>query len=340
MRARPDADFLRARTAGWTEPAAVATDDDWLLDPTHPFYDRAEASFVTAFEGGEPVGRVAAVIHHEHNERWQSRDAFVAFFESVDEEAVSRALLAAVEEIAADKGLERLLATLNPSANYSVGVQVEGFDERPVPMLTANPPFYARCFEAAGYAGLMDWTAVRLMHGPVEEALHQLRPLRDEAVAAGTVCKPLAAARRGEWADPVRRLYNRSFEGEWGFVPMDEAEFDAYLDHLAPFWLDRWSFLACTSEGPAGFVCAVGEPACGAEASPAHILFLCVAPRARKSLAGVALAVETLEAFLRDGRREAEFHSNDESAYMGRLMADLGVRKAKTYRLYAKGVQR
>lgn len=334
---RPEPSFAQARAVRPVRFRGSPDGEAWLLDPSHPFYDQADVRFFTAQRDGVAVGRAAAVIDHQHNRRWEERDAFLGFFESVDDPEVAEALLEAVEDFVAERGQRRLLATLNPSANYSVGVQVEGFDEAPVPMLDPNPPYYAALLEGAGYEALMDWTAVRLAREPVSEALRELRPLRDEAVAAGTRFEPLPMAGRDGWGETVRHLYNRSFDDDWGFVPMGSAEFEAYLDHLTPHWLDGWSFLATGPEGPTGFIFASGPPGDGPDTPPAHIQFLCVAPSHRKSYVGIALAVEILEAFLRDGRAEAEFHSNDENPYMSRLMASLGARKAKTYRLYAKG---
>src|SRR5579872_343033 len=55
----------------------------------HPFYENAEIQTFLATRGGDAVGRVAAIVNHEHNRRYNERRGFFGFFESIEDQAVA-----------------------------------------------------------------------------------------------------------------------------------------------------------------------------------------------------------------------------------------------------------
>ena len=66
--------------------------------PHHPFHETAEVQTFLARRGGEVCGRVAAIVNHEHNREHNEQRGFFGFFETVDDAAVSNALLDAVRD--------------------------------------------------------------------------------------------------------------------------------------------------------------------------------------------------------------------------------------------------
>jgi hypothetical protein len=65
-----------------------------LLDrEKHPFYANAEAEFFLARRDGQVVGRMAAILDKAHNRFHEENAGFFGFFESIDDQAVAKALL-------------------------------------------------------------------------------------------------------------------------------------------------------------------------------------------------------------------------------------------------------
>ncbi len=58
----------------------------------HPFYDDAEICTFLVTRDGRTCGRLAAIVNHAHNRRAGEKRGFFGFFESIDDEQVSRAL--------------------------------------------------------------------------------------------------------------------------------------------------------------------------------------------------------------------------------------------------------
>jgi hypothetical protein len=70
-----------------------------LLSRTkNPFFEHAEAEYFIAERGSEVVGRIAAISNRLHNETHGDRVGFFGFFESVDQQEVADALLAAASD--------------------------------------------------------------------------------------------------------------------------------------------------------------------------------------------------------------------------------------------------
>ncbi|MGO9440091.1 MAG: hypothetical protein ACLPXM_06070, partial [Terriglobales bacterium] len=76
----------------WVPPLRIAVKE--LLDrEKHPFYRDAEAELFLARRDGEVVGRIAAVLDKAHNRFHNEEAGFFGFFESIDDQAVAKALL-------------------------------------------------------------------------------------------------------------------------------------------------------------------------------------------------------------------------------------------------------
>ena len=49
----------------------------------HPFYNEADKLPLLATRGGEPVGRMLAIVNHAHNEWSKEKRGFFGFFDSI-----------------------------------------------------------------------------------------------------------------------------------------------------------------------------------------------------------------------------------------------------------------
>src|SRR6185437_15281045 len=75
-----------------------------LLNYTrHPFYENAEIQTFLAMRGDDVVGRVAAIVNHEHNNRYNEKRGFFGFFECIDDQAVANGLFNAARDWLAER---------------------------------------------------------------------------------------------------------------------------------------------------------------------------------------------------------------------------------------------
>lgn len=193
----------------------------------HPFYDRAEIQTFLALRRGEPCGRLAAIINHVYNERYQEKRGFFGFFESVDDPQVAAALFDAARQWFADRGITCLRGPANPSLNYECGLLIDGFDSPPTFMMTYNPPYYAALIEGCGLTKSQDMYAYWGHVDMLQQLDKKLQFIIDEAKRRFAV--KLRNLDRSKFDADVRMfldIYNRSLVGTWGFAPMSEGEIE------------------------------------------------------------------------------------------------------------------
>jgi GNAT superfamily N-acetyltransferase len=221
---------LHARDPIWVPP--LRRDVRQLLSPAkNPFFQHADAQYYLAERNGAVVGRIAAVHNRLHNETHGDRVGFFGFFETIDDQAVADALFDAAATWLSARGLDTMRGPASFSVNDECGLLVDGFQEVPAIMMPHNPPSYVRLTELAGFTKAKD---LLVYEAGDERRLVPVPDRLDRAVATilkrnGLTVRPLNLADFENEVERIKRLYNRAWERNWGFVPMTDAE----IDHLA-----------------------------------------------------------------------------------------------------------
>ncbi|MDA7951309.1 MAG: N-acetyltransferase [Pirellulaceae bacterium] len=193
----------------------------------HPFYKQAESQTFLAYQDGQPVGRISAIINHAHNQRHQEKRGFFGFFETIDDEKVACSLFEAAQNWLREKGMTTLRGPLNPSLNYECGLLVDGFDTAPLFMMTYNRPYYEKLILRAGFEKEIDLYAFWGHVDMIEKLDQKLFFIIEEAKKRFDI--QLRRLDRKRFNKDVRLfldIYNQSLVSTWGFVPMSEEEID------------------------------------------------------------------------------------------------------------------
>ena len=130
----------------------------------HPFYDNAECQTFLAMDGDRIVGRIAAIIDHNHNEHHKELRGMFGFFESTDDQNVANALFDTAKEWFAAKNIFLMRGPANPSQNYEWGMLTEGFDSPPTFLMTYNKPYYDKLVKGYGFEKAQDLLSLSLIH--------------------------------------------------------------------------------------------------------------------------------------------------------------------------------
>jgi hypothetical protein len=195
-----------------------------LLDPRrHPFWASAERKLFLARRGSETVGRIAGIIDRRYNELHDEKMGIWGFFECMDEPPAAAALFSAVEAWVHQKGMTFLRGPLNPSTNYEVGLLIEGFDYPPALMMTYNPPYYARLVESCGFTKEKDLLAF-LIEGDYQLPEWMDRLAERVARKKGVCIRPFRPKEQNAEFALIQEIYNASWSGNWGFVPLSDDE--------------------------------------------------------------------------------------------------------------------
>ncbi|MBQ3360634.1 MAG: GNAT family N-acetyltransferase, partial [Prevotella sp.] len=88
---------------------------DWQSDTINFFNPRknpglefSDVQGFVAYRHEEAVGRIVGIINRRANERWQVKNVRFSMIEFIDDLAVSRALIAAVEQWGREQGMQKL----------------------------------------------------------------------------------------------------------------------------------------------------------------------------------------------------------------------------------------
>jgi len=214
------------RDPNWVPPI-LAQERELLGWGHHPFFDNAEIITLLAERDGTPLGRLAVLVNHIHNQKYDDRLGFFGFFECVNDPAVARALFEAGESWLRERGMTSVRGPVNPSLNYTCGLLIDGFGQPPRILMTYNPPYYAALLESCGFTKSQDMYAYEMDTALLAKTTERYKPAVLAALdRSNLVLRPfdLSRKRYQQQIETYLDLYNRSLEGTWGFTPLQPRE--------------------------------------------------------------------------------------------------------------------
>jgi len=126
-------------------------------------FECCEAQYFMAFKDGKMVGRVAAIINRRANERWDRSQVRFSWFDFVDDQEVSSALLKTVEDWGRSKGMTEVTGPIGFIDTDREGMLVDGFDKLSTMYINYNYPYYPQHMEQMeGYEKANDWVELRV----------------------------------------------------------------------------------------------------------------------------------------------------------------------------------
>ena len=325
---------------------------------SHPFLEVGEIQTFIAWRGRHVVGRIAAIVNHAHDRTYGERRGFFGFFECVEDRAASRALFDAARNWLEERGAYGLRGPVNPSMNYVSGMLIDGFDSPPTFSLPYNPAYYGELLADYGFRKAHDMFAYVGYKDELPLHQHNLNPLVDQVEQRWQPrLRPMDTSVHGPDIDLFLELFNRSFDGMWGFVPLSRAELQDLVGSLRYLMDPRFALVAEIEGKVAGAVIGVPDynpriRAINGRLFPFGffrllsrrglkrfcVVSLTVAPEYQRWGLGLVLLRALLPKALSLGFCEAEFSwiSETNTLAIGG-MRKAGLRHTKTYRMYDFG---
>lgn len=213
-------------------PPLIKQDMELLDDRRHPFWQSARRQLFTVWEGNRPIGRVAAIVDDKYNEYAREKCGTFGFFDCEDNEEATHALLCAARGWLEEQGMNRMRGPFNPSANYTCGVLVDGFDHAPAVMMPYNFPYYPAYMESWGLRKEEDLFAY-----VIEKSKMTLAPVLQQELARikgenRFTCRAAQKATLAEDIKTMLELYRISWAENWGFSPLSPAEAEHHVHEL------------------------------------------------------------------------------------------------------------
>lgn len=215
----------------WVPPLKM--EQKKLIDTEkNPFYDNAEIALFLAEQNGEVCGRIAAIEDQRYNEYHDSHTGFFGFFECINDESVAELLFKVAIDWLKDRGLNRMLGPANPSMMDEIGVLVDGFDHYPSIMMPYHKPYYDELLKSVGLSKEMDLLAFRVNQDTVAlDRMNRAAEIINKRYPSLRV-RSVDLKNIDEEIQVVRKIFNKAWSGNWGFIPLRKEELSTLADDL------------------------------------------------------------------------------------------------------------
>lgn len=128
----------------------------------NPAHEICDHILFIALQDGQIVGRIAGIINYKANEHWNNQRLRFGWFDFIDDQKISKALLEAVAAWGKAKGMTEMNGPVGFTDFDHQGLLLEGFEYNSPMASLYNYPYYEKHFEAFGLTKEIDWIEYRL----------------------------------------------------------------------------------------------------------------------------------------------------------------------------------
>ncbi len=206
-------------------------DDVRTLDPKkNPAFDFCEADYFMAYRDGKPVGRVAAIINRQVNEREGRNKVRFGFLDFIDDPEVSRALLDAVAQWGRQHGMEAVVGPLGFTDLDREGLLVEGFEELSTMATNYNYPYYQRHLEALGFEKESDWVEfVMDVPDAIPDKYNRIADIVKKKSGLRVLKYTSRSKLRRDYGHALFNLINEAYDSLYGYSRLTSRQIDYYV---------------------------------------------------------------------------------------------------------------
>ena len=191
--------------------------------------------FLAYDEEGKTVGRIAGIINHHANAKWQTKNVRFGFIDFIDDPKVSSALLNAVEQWGKERGMDCIQGPMGIFDFDKEGMLIEDFDQLGSMIAIYNYPYYPKHMEALGYEKEVDWVQIRI-DIPEEVPPKYARVAKLAKEMFGLHVRKLTntdISERG-YGRKVFNLLNVAYAPLFGYTELSDKQIDLYIERYLP----------------------------------------------------------------------------------------------------------
>lgn len=227
---------------------------------THPFHKHSSLQTFLLYDGAQITGRIAAILNNNHNTFNGTNDGFFGFFDCINDPESAILLFDTAEKWLKEKGVETIVGPVNFSTNESSGLLVKGFDMPPVVMMPYNAEYYIDLMEKAGLKKKVDLIAWRWEGDAYDDrSVKLLDKLQERLTRSRITIRKINMKKFKEEADGLREVYNKAWDKNMGFVPLNNEEYDYQAKDLKMILDSDFCFLAEQDGKIVGFGAAIPD---------------------------------------------------------------------------------
>lgn len=213
--------------------------DEWnvLSKDKNPAFDFCEAEYFLALKDDKIVGRVAAIINHKANKKWERKDVRFGWIEYIDDIDVSKALLTAVEEYGRSKGMDTIAGPLGFTDMDPEGMLTMGFDKLGTIATNYNYDYYPKHFEKLeGWEKDVDYLEYKInVPDQIPEKLIKLSEMIQKRYNLHIKKLTKKDIFEGGYGRKIFHLINSTYKDLYGYSELTDKQIDVYINQYFPY---------------------------------------------------------------------------------------------------------
>lgn len=201
----------------------------------NPALNVCEKQLFMAYRDGNPVGRIAAIINHRANAKWECKKVRFGWMDFIDDLDVSRALLDKVAEWGKNRGMTQMNGPVGFTDWDHEGLLIEGYEYLAPLASLYNYPYYVHHMEMYGLTKETDWIEYQIT--PPANVPERIQRLNDIVCQRSHVhvdkvhsAKELKRKYGLEYMDVLDTAYQKLYN----YQPMTQKQKEYYCNYYFP----------------------------------------------------------------------------------------------------------
>lgn len=200
-------------------------------------FDFCEAEYFIAYKDGKPAGRIAGIINHKANDKWERKSVRFGWVDFIDDLEVSAALFDAVEQWGRGKGMTEIVGPLGFTDLDPEGMLIDGFDQLGTQATIYNYPYYPEHMEKlASWEKDNDYVEYKLIvpdevpdkYGKIASMIEKRYNLHVKKLKRGEI---FGADGYGQ---KIFNVINATFGHLYGYSELSQRQIDQYIKMYLP----------------------------------------------------------------------------------------------------------
>ncbi len=201
-------------------------------------FEFCEAEYFIAYKDGKAVGRVAAIINHKANARWDRKDVRFGWIDFIDDLEVSGALLKSVEDWGKERGMNQIVGPLGFTDMDPEGMLTFGFDQLGTMTTPYNYSYYPEHMEKlGGWEKDNDYVECKLpipdkvpaRYAKISKMIETRYGLRVKKI------KNRKEVYEGGYGQKIFEVINTCYKDLYGFSELTQKQIDQYVEMYLSF---------------------------------------------------------------------------------------------------------
>ncbi|MCX6245672.1 MAG: hypothetical protein NTU98_13340 [Bacteroidetes bacterium] len=216
-------------------PPLIFDELNTLRKDKNPAFEYCEAEYWMAYREGLPVGRIAGIINHKANQRWNENLVRFGWIDFIDDPAVSAKLIETVAEWGRGKGMTGIQGPLGFTDMDPEGMLIEGFEEMSSMAAIYNYQYYPEHMVNMGFGKGADWVQYDM---EVPDVIPEKVSRSAEIVMEKYKLRKLAAKKSKDIRPYARKTFtmlNEAFNDLYGFAALSEKQIDLFIKQYFGF---------------------------------------------------------------------------------------------------------